>query len=68
MDVEIATMDNNIDGMRIQKVIALVSKHEEERHISENVPIGERNPIFFKTQRPDLEEWDAANYADVEDT
>ena len=45
--------------------MALVRNHEEERHILENVPIGRCNPIVFKPQGPALEEWDAADDADV---
>ena len=46
-DVDLATMDNNIDGMGIQNLMALVIKHEEYRHILENVTIGERNPKYL---------------------
>ena len=42
-DVELSAMDNDIDGIGIQKLILLVRKHKEERHISDNVPIVELN-------------------------
>ena len=60
-------MDNKSNGVGIQKLMALVRNHEKERHVSENVPIGERNPIFFNLQGPALEEWYAADDADVDD-
>ena len=39
----------------------LVRNLEEERHVSDNVPIGECNPKLFNIQWPSLEEWDGAD-------
>ena len=39
-DVELNVIDDNIDGMRIQNLMALVRNQGEERHVSENVAIG----------------------------
>ena len=61
-------MDNDVDEMGIQKLMELGRNHEEEQHISQNVPIGERNPKLFQPQGPDIEEWDAADDAEVDDT
>ena len=44
--VELSTMDDSIDVMGIQKLMALARNHEEKWHISENVPVGKHNPIF----------------------
>ena len=66
-DLEISAIGDNIDGMGIQRLTELVSKHKEEQQIQEIVTIDEQNQFFFKTQGPDLEEWDPADDADVDD-
>ena len=48
--------------------MALVSNQEEERHVSENVLIGKHNPKKSKPQGTALEEWDAADDANVDNT
>ena len=61
-------MGDNIDGMGIENLMKLVINHKEEQHIQEIVPIGEHNPNIFKPQGPDLEEWDTADDADINNT
>ena len=67
-DIEIYTMGYIIDGMGISKLMELVRWHEEEQHVSEIVPIGERNPNCFKPQVPDPKEWDVDDDAHVDNT
>ena len=68
MDIDLTAMYNYIDGMGFQNMVALLRKHEEEWHVLDNVLIGRHNPKMFNLQGLALEEWDASDDANAENT